>query len=171
MKLVLAALLGATATFLLTAIKSSRDEQRDLCDTLGTSLLKAADLAAEYWLTDGKASNIALLEAKLMGAQAYLSRYKLLANGWFLPKDRWAVEDLLADFYDAITGGQFQVKSRSIDAARAQACQVRAAELAVLVRLANMNSITIGAMVLRLVRWYPITRSVGRLFQWQEPRL
>lgn len=170
LRLLLAALLGAAFAFLLSAMKAARDEQRDLCDRLGEAILETADLAAEYWLADGKSTKIALYEARLMGAQAYLARYRLIAVTWFAPKDRWRVEDGMAEFYDSLTGGQFKVKKRAADPLRAEACQVQAATLAVLVREGNLASLKVGAQIVRGLGWHRMRRWFQRLFQWNEPR-
>jgi hypothetical protein len=169
-KLLVAALLGAGFTFFLTTLKAAHDEQRALCDRLAQALLEAADIAAEYWLSDGRAPNVPLLEAKMMGAQAYLARYRVLAVTWFSPRDRWAVEDGMAQFYDQLSGGGFKVKNRPADAQRAEACQVLAANLAVTIRQGNLNSLRVAARLVRAIGWHRFKRQFSRLFQWTEPR-
>ncbi len=170
LRLLLAALLGAAFAFLLASMKAARDEQRDLCDRLGEAILAAADLGAEYWLAAGNDDGIALLEARLMGAQAYLARYRIIALTWLAPKDRWAVEDSLAELYDSLTGGQFKVKDRPADPQRAEACQVQAALTAVLVRQGNLSSLKVGAQIVRSAGWHWAHRAFHRMFQWREPR-
>lgn len=79
----------------------------DLCDTIQ----RAADAAAEYWCMNGADDRAKILEAKMRGHQIKID---LLIN--LLQEENWALRDLCEmeqdAFYDALTGGNFEVRNR-----------------------------------------------------------
>jgi hypothetical protein len=130
--------------------------------------LEAAAVAAEYWILDPTDASVPLLEAKILGAQAYLARYRLIALGWFSPRDRILVEGELATFYDALTGGDFKSTRRvARNSERAEHCHVQAANVAVLVREGNLRSLGMRSYIKRLVGWYRLSSLARNTFGWQ----
>lgn len=142
-KLVLAALFGAAASLIVSWIKTDRDERSGICNNFAIALRDIADLGSEYWLLEPNDQKLTILEVKLLGGQTYLSHLRMLALVDFRSVDRVRLIGELGNFYDALTGGDFKVKNRSADFVRAEECQVKAAEIAVLIRsgLTHSNSI------------------------------
>lgn len=149
-KLVLAALFAGAATITITWLKSLWDEERALSDQFSDAVRDAAGLAAEYWLKAGDDPDLALLEAKLIGAQSYLNHFRLIATDYFDVGDRTWLLGSMVDLYDLMTSGDFKVKGRAAAPHRADDCQRIAAEIAIYVRSSRKRAMTISALVRRL---------------------
>jgi hypothetical protein len=151
-KLVLAAVFAGTATITITWLKSLWDEQRALNEIFSKALREAADLAAKYWLTEHDDKEVALLEAKLVGAQTYLSHLRIVATAHFRRDDRMRLIGNLADLYDRMTSGGFKGKGRPLDPERADDCQRLAGEIAIFVLSAQRRSMNTGHLLRRALR-------------------
>lgn len=151
-KLVLAAVFAATATITITWLKSLWDEQRSLNDSFSKALREAADLAAKYWLTDHDDKELPLLEAKLVGAQTYLSHFRVVATAHFNLQDRLWLINALADLYDLMTAGTFKDKGRPQDPIRADECQRQAGEIAIYILSAQRRSMSVSHLARRALR-------------------
>lgn len=151
-KLVLAALFAGTATVTITWLKSLWDEQRALNDAFSKAIREAADTAARYWLTESDDKEVPLIEAKLVGAQTYLSHFRVVATTHFSEVDRLWLLGALTDLYDKMTEGQFMVRGRPVDPPRANECQRKAGEIAIYILSAQRRSMRISHLALRALR-------------------
>jgi hypothetical protein len=149
-KLAASAFLGMMAAFAVQWIKTGRDEHRALCDELCKVMGDAADHASAYWLTAADGAEIELKEARLMGYQSRLAGLKVLVEKQFSQEDAEQVADALSDLFDALTGGDFQVSGRNVDAQRCHQAQVMASVAMVSVRNAYRNSVAFPTMSRRL---------------------
>lgn len=107
-------------------------------------ILEAADQAAEYWITrkpsklaklapEAKAK-MALAETKLEGYQLKLNLFQVLIRERSLKAKHEQIITRVADFLDAMTGGDFGAEVRHEDPARARAVYVSATELVATLR-------------------------------------
>lgn len=151
-KVILTAAAAATFTIAVTWLKADRDERRAQADEFNDAILEAADLATEYWLTAGNATNIRQMEARLIGYQQRLSLLAQIAFEAFSDFDRNNLRPDLADFFDACTGGDFKVIGRQVDTGRATEAQAVAAQIAARVRKASLRSAKLGSYLARQLR-------------------
>lgn len=147
------AFLAATLTLCVTWLKAHRDEIRAQCDDLIKTINEAADLASAYWLTGPASTELALMEARLVGFQIKIGLLEGLACGRFKRFHHQLLKDELLNFYDACTGGQFNVLGRSIDSGRAREAQAVAAHLTVRIRRSFVESVALGSYIGRRVPW------------------
>lgn len=102
-------------------------------DQFATEINNAADLGTTYWLLD--LSNPAdqqqghKLEPILIGRQNRLQQLYLALGVQDRHFDRTAIRVSLVDFYETLTGGNFQVAGRHPDPPRAREIQAIAARL------------------------------------------
>ena len=146
LKLAASAFLGMIVGLAIQWIKSSRDELKATCDELCHVIGDASDLASDYWLRDGSADQIKLIEARLLGFQTRLVGLKVLVEGQFDETDLNQVESALADLFDSCTGGGFQVTGRSVDADRCRQAQIDASVAMVAIRKAYKNAVAIRSL-------------------------
>lgn len=107
----------------------------------------AANCATAYWQLDGadgeSAARLRQLEAQLVG---YQMRLQLGVLGLGLQDRRLKLQHFdLMDFFDRLTGGDFQVARRPVDFARSREVQSEAARLASALR---------QALALRARHWW-----------------
>lgn len=152
-KLVLAAVFAGAATVTITWLKSLWDEQRALTEGFSKAVRDSADLATGYWLKPGDADDLQLLEARLVGAQTYLSHFRLIATSHFSTPDRLWFLGALTDLFDQMTEGQFKVTGRAADHQRAEECQRLANEIAIHALSSHRRAMSVGALFGRLLSW------------------
>jgi hypothetical protein len=99
-------------------------------------IFETADLGAEYWMTkktskaDAAASdNVRLTETKLDGFQRKIGLFATLLRGYVRLASRDKTSVLMADFFDALTGGNFGADARTINQGRARLVYATAADL------------------------------------------
>jgi hypothetical protein len=101
-------------------------------DLLCSEINAAADLATDYWLKQaplGDRLALGALEALLLGRQNRLQEIRIALGENDVALILETVDMHLVDLFDAMTGGNFQVDGRPIDADRARLVQARAAVL------------------------------------------
>ena len=125
-KLAAGAFFGVFVGLLVGWWKSHRDELRSLCDECCKTITEAAEAASAYWLTSSGDEKNTINEARLLGLQVRLDGYRVMVVGLLERHQREKLNYAFAEFYDALTGGEFKTSKRSIDNARAHAAQVKA---------------------------------------------
>lgn len=102
-------------------------------DQLASEVNDAAQLGTTYWILDltkpGHQEEGHKLEPVLIGRQLRLQQLLLALGVQDRRFDRSVIRVALRDFYEVLTGGQFQVKGRAPDPGRAQEIQALAARL------------------------------------------
>lgn len=156
-KLALAALFGAAASIIVNGLKGVYDDAKAAADEFVGVVRTTADAASKYWLMEADAAEFPLDEVKLLGLQRYLDNLRLVVFERLSSKDRTALTTRLGEFYDAVTGGDFQVNDRSPDPRRATDCQVLAAEIMVDLRMAHRRSLAL---------WPTLCRTWSRSWCW-----
>ncbi|SFN77795.1 hypothetical protein SAMN05216573_12151 [Bradyrhizobium sp. Rc3b] len=124
--------------------KNRRDAYNARVDEFCKLIFEAADQAAEYWITK-KPSKVAKpapeLKAKLALAESKLEGYQLKVNffqvlirerSWTSKHDQIVAN--VADFLDAMTGGEFGAEVRQPDPTRVRLVYTTAAELVATLR-------------------------------------
>jgi hypothetical protein len=99
-------------------------------------IFEAADLGAEYWMTKktskleaASLEKIRLTEAKLDGFQRKINLFAGLLRRFIRVAASDKTSLLMADFFDALTGGNFGVESRARDQGKARLVYATAADL------------------------------------------
>lgn len=98
------------------------------CDEVNS----VADLSTQYWLLDasqGDQLEATRIEPQLVGRQMRLQSLILALHDLDKKLPLTGTEILLLDFYDALTGGDFQVLGRSPSSGDAQRAQALAAQI------------------------------------------
>jgi hypothetical protein len=104
-------------------------------------VLEAADAGADYWthakpLTDPeKRVAIQLAETKIDGFQRKVDLFRVLIQPRLGLSDKDKLVELLANFFDALTGGNFGTNVRTSDPVRAKLVYVTAADLVTHLRI------------------------------------
>ena len=106
----------------------------DFCEVID----EAKSIGCEYWCKGGSDPEIRNLETKIHSAADKVELYLML-----LETRHWAIRDLcekeILAFYDALTGGQFEVVGRPADHEKARDCSHAAYELVISVRKHRRN--------------------------------
>jgi hypothetical protein len=137
--------------------KARRDAYSARIDEFCKLIFEAADQGAEYWVTKKptkltkpppeQVAKTRLMETKIDGHQQKINLFYVMIK----PKVSTAKQDDLvnkiADFLDALTGGNFGAEVRLSDPSRARLVYSTAAELVAALR-ATSPQITIGAILL-----------------------
>jgi hypothetical protein len=99
-------------------------------------IFEAADLGAEYWTTKknskldaASSEKVRLAEAKLDGFQRKINLFSVILRGFVRVSDSDKTSLLIADFFDAFTGGNFGADTRVRDEGRATLVYATAADL------------------------------------------
>ena len=126
-------LAGFALSLLAKAIFSRIQETDARYDELCKLVAEAANLASEYWLRAGNDLEVKRLEAVIHGLQLRINLMVTLVE-----HRHWTIRELgsreLDDFFDALTGGDFEVDNRDADLERAREVQLSASELIVYLR-------------------------------------
>ncbi len=113
--------MGAAITAWITSIASRRDHQfqrmLQATDEIRSEIDRAVSLANEYWTKEGGHSECPTLEGQIMACQNRIVSNLAIVKKLDPRRFKELGADLQDDFIDALTGGQFQVRSRSADAA------------------------------------------------------
>jgi len=136
-------LLTAGANYLALRWRYRTDELAAFWTKTCDDVAAAADLAAEYWLKD---LSIALTEdalraikadeLRIIGHQARLTEMLAILDLEASKIDLLSLKPTFVDFFDALSGGDFQVEDRRADFERARAVQYLGANLVVQLRKA-----------------------------------
>jgi hypothetical protein len=133
-------LIGALATlfigFIVQIWKYRRDAYAARVDEFCKMIFEAADLGAEYWTTKknskldaASSEKVRLAEAKLDGFQRKINLFSVILRGFVRVSDSDKTSLLIADFFDALTGGNFGADTRARDEGRARLVYATAADL------------------------------------------
>ena len=130
---IFAALVVGLANFLAQRWRYRLDRTAASVEHLCGEINSAADLATRYWLIIPDATNLGeinALEAQIVGRQLRIQALFLAFRQQDHRLDLLVImREMGADFYDALSGGNFQVRSRAQDLVRARLVQSRAAEM------------------------------------------
>jgi hypothetical protein len=99
-------------------------------------IFEAADVGVEYWMgkrnpkvDSATTDKIRLIEAKVDGFQTKINLFASLVRSRVRVKAAEKLSSLIADFFDALTGGSFGAELRARDQARARLVYTTAADL------------------------------------------
>ncbi len=122
----------AIANYLVQRWRYSVDRLASLTDHFCKEVNSAADLATEYWLLNPVDPTVQLrctkMEAELIGRQLRLQHLYLALAAAPGVNAEHASKHML-DLNDVMTGGNFSVPGRAIDATRAKQVQALAAQI------------------------------------------
>lgn len=119
---------GGSAAYVLELYRGRREAATKIADALRDDLAAAQALVNEYWsrpYTQGDE----LTEAKLIGLQSDISVTLALLDGMLKEKVSRNMALTVASLFDALTGGDFQSKSRAADLSRISTCASFTAKL------------------------------------------
>jgi|APCry1669190731_1035312.scaffolds.fasta_scaffold46099_2 hypothetical protein len=160
------ALIGASVTGGFQIWKFRRDELTARCDELCRAISHVATLASQYWATkfdDHTKARIA--EAEILGSQALCDglyaalRYRLI-------KSQGRLDVAMAEFIDALTGGDFTVEGRAVDVERVASAPQASSVLIVELRQAHHDTMPFSRL-LQTVRENQ-QRELDLPRRWQE---
>ena len=98
-----------------------------LIDTVVDELQRTRDIATPYWCRDGCAED-GVSEAQILGGISILTRFESEMKGSLgVFHERYS--ELLVEFLDEVSGGEFQTADRKADWGRAIKIERRGAEL------------------------------------------
>jgi len=144
--LLISAAAGAGGGFFVRLRGLRHEELGRRFDDVCKDIDGAATLGTDYWLLGGGASGTAAMEARLLGFQHGISLG--IAN---ISEDHKHLDaecdKELVDFLDQLTGGDFQVAARQVDAERAVGAQIAARKLVAVIRRQRQAAL----------RWWPIS--------------
>lgn len=127
------AIIVASANFIVQRWRYLTDRLSAAVDHLCNEINIASDLATKYWLfdtnRDGDSLDASSTEPLLIGRQLRLQELLIALAEQDLRLQLGSVNGLLLDFYEAMTGGQFGVRDRDTDPAKARQVQAIAAQL------------------------------------------
>jgi hypothetical protein len=164
-KLAGSAFFGVIVGLFIQWWKSSRDEFRSLCDEFCETVRETSDVASSYWYADNSDEDI-VAEARLTGLQRRLDGYRVLISSRLHDTHRRDLEFMLADFFDAITGGEFRSKSRKRDLERVVGVQTVGADVILCVRRGFANSMTFSSTMARHAG--RLGKRLDRIARWPE---
>ena len=128
MELFVGAIIGL-CTALYGVIFSKKIENINrIYDEFSEIVQEAADKSTCYWLLCGDSEEIKKLEAIIIG---YQEKCTFMMQEVFLysPETKSELLNLMAEFFDELSGGDFEVLQRRIDGERAKGVQVLAAKI------------------------------------------
>lgn len=117
--------LGAIGGIGVQNWRATRDDLKEVFGALCELVNEAADEGCSYWQKPGSDEGRELNEATLMSLQKQMGRYSSIIQRIANRKVSAQVEEGLALFFDALTGGQFSEPDRPANPMRAK--RVRAA--------------------------------------------
>lgn len=130
---IVGSLIVAIANYLVQRWRYRIDHISSAVHRVTLVVREGAELATRYWLLDGtqlgERTTIEQLEYELVGLQSRLQQILVALSFQDSALDLNGVYSVVADFYDRLTGGDFQVRGRRPDPSRASDVQERAAEL------------------------------------------
>jgi hypothetical protein len=135
-------LIAAAINYLGLRWRYRTDELANFWARTCEDIAAAADLATEYWLKDlsktaGEGEQDVLkTEFRIIGYQQRLSEMTAILEEEAQQIDLLSLRPLFADFFDALSGGNFQVPERRHDHRRARSVQDIGARLIVRLRSA-----------------------------------
>ncbi len=136
----LAACIVAFANFIVQRWRYRIDQIATATDLVCQDVIAAGDRATRYWQLDASQAqnrtSVAELEAQLLGFQMRLQQGIIGLREQDKRLDLSGAELLLTNFFDRLTGGDFQVADRSVDFARSREVQAEAARLCAALRRA-----------------------------------
>jgi hypothetical protein len=117
--------------------KYRRDAYASRVDEFCKLIFDTADLGAEYWMTkkikkkdaEVGTEKVLLTETKLDGFQRKISLFASILRVQVRVADKDKMSLLIADFFDALTGGNFGADARVTDPARARLVYTTGADL------------------------------------------
>jgi len=143
-------LIGAGLTIISTVIvrlwQYERERWTGRVDWFCESVDEAANLGVEYWIEAGQSDADATdrkREVQLVGFQIKLDGILETFIEKMRKDDVGRIRELLQQFRDALTGGDFQSKSVKSDLERARNVQFAASELFVCIRQSLDNTLMI----------------------------
>lgn len=128
-----AAVIASYANYRTQRWRARIDRLGTAIDNLCLEINAAADIATKYWLLDcqvpDNASQAYTTEFELLGRQARIQQLLITLRKQDSKLSLDSIDENIADFFDAVTGGNFQVSSRLPDVIRASSVQNVAAGL------------------------------------------
>lgn len=139
---VVGAFLGASITLIFNMWKFHRDERSLRCDELCRAILEASQHASEYWATDFTKRPTAqqLSEARLFAVQTLIDGIFSDFRPFLPVDDELAVDALLSELVDLLTGGDYSVPGRRTDIERATRVLPAAGDIVVKIRRAYRDT-------------------------------
>jgi len=131
-KILLGALVAALSAYIQLVWRANREAFEKRIDEFCALIFEAADLGAEYWATEKpqrKASDgaralllsqLRIMESRIDGLQQKIELFRLLVRRQIRLGDHDALVGLMAEFFDALSGGNFGAEVRKADIARAR---------------------------------------------------
>lgn len=138
------AFLGGIVTAGVQLWRLRRDEFGARCDELCKALVEASDRSAEYWSQEFEGTDAherRVLEARLLGNQALIDGLASLVLDRFKTHDKEAIQKLLSDLFDGLTGGDFSIAGRKADLFRTTKAPQVAGELIPLIRASHRRTL------------------------------
>ena len=127
------ALLVAVANYLVQRWRYKLDRVSNSVDQFCDEVNEVADLSTVYWLLDASQADqqqsASQIEPQLVGRQMRLQSLVLALSALDGKIDLTRTNMLLIDFYEALTGADFQVAKRSASTELAQLVQSIAAKI------------------------------------------
>lgn len=142
------ALIGAIITCGLFWLKNVRDEVTSRSSEFASALREFSENGAKFWLCRDEDER-RLLRARILGGQAFIDGYTVIACRRFSEVQEGELRLELAFLYNHVSGGDFVNEATLIDAHRAQDCQVSGSRVIVLLMSTAAQSITLRAQILR----------------------
>ena len=146
------ALIGAIVTGSFAFWKLHRDELNARCDELCRAVLDAGAAAADYWATyfADKTRDARISEARVFGAQSLIDGLYAELRIRLNEEEAQAIDRLMSELLDSLTGGEFTVEGRLPDATRARQSMQTASLVVVGIRRAHHNTMPLSGLA-RLV--------------------
>lgn len=141
--IVLGALVALATSFGLRIWQNERDRWTARVEAFIEEVDEAADLAVEFWLevgTDGQATIDRKRENQILGCEMRLDGLLATFRDKLAEDDQAAIDVLLGELREAMTGGSFNTAGVKVDADRARQVRAAASDLHVRVRLAADES-------------------------------
>ncbi len=158
-------LIGALVTLIVAVFQQAHKNRNDAfnarIDEFCKLVFEAADCAAEYWIlskrpsskTDGTVANqasIRLTETRIAGFQQKINLFFAVVRPYLRTHDSDSLSALLAEFFDAMTGGDFGAKARATDETRAALVYTNGSEVVARLRRTK-PSLPLTTIILAIV--------------------
>jgi hypothetical protein len=163
------------------SLKYRRDGFNARMDEFCRLVFEAADYAADYWVSKklsstAKESNsearlkMRIVEARIGGFQQKINLFFEVIRPFLKVSDRDQLTNLLADFFDAMTGGNFGAKARSADEMRAKLVYTNGSELVAHLRSAKPTLSWQSIFVMAFFTFISVVFFAGPLMQLVSKR-